>query len=151
MAIPFVNVRSGPEVQQRAPADKGVFVTSSYIGTAHAVRRDGFRDVGAYRTSLIRQVEEPDFCLRMLDAGFVTRLGRSDPLIHDESPRRDLGQTYYYAFRNEVLHGWNNVPLPYLAVRLGKPLDYDAEKMQVTNSSEAAALINPPYRRGWEI
>jgi GT2 family glycosyltransferase len=120
VAIPFVNVRSGPDVQQRAPAETGVFVTSSYIGTAHAVRRDVFRDVGAYRTSLVRQVEEPDFCLRMLDAGFVTRLGRSDPLIHDESPRRDLSHTYYYAFRNEVLHAWNNVPLPYLLVRLAK-------------------------------
>ncbi|HWB08100.1 MAG TPA: Gfo/Idh/MocA family oxidoreductase [Pirellulales bacterium] len=38
-----------------------------------------------------------------------------------------------------------------VAVRLGKALDYDAEKMQVTNCPEAAALINPPYRKGWEI
>ncbi|HVA47693.1 MAG TPA: Gfo/Idh/MocA family oxidoreductase [Pirellulales bacterium] len=37
------------------------------------------------------------------------------------------------------------------AVRLGKALDYDAEKVQVTNVPEAAGLINPPYRKGWEI
>lgn len=38
-----------------------------------------------------------------------------------------------------------------VAVRLGKSLDYDADKVQVTNCPEAAALISPPYRKGWEI
>lgn len=38
-----------------------------------------------------------------------------------------------------------------VAVRLGKPLEYDAEKMQVTNCLEAAELISPPYRKGWEL
>lgn len=120
VAVPFVDVRRGPDVRQRAPSDEGIFVTSTYIGTAHAVRRDVFHAVGGYRASLVRQAEEPDFCLRMLDAGFVTRLGRADPLVHDESPRRDLSETYFYAFRNDLLHGWNNVPLPYLPVRVAK-------------------------------
>ena len=38
-----------------------------------------------------------------------------------------------------------------VAVRLGKPLDYDAESLTVTNCSDAAALIKPSYRKGWEL
>jgi hypothetical protein len=38
-----------------------------------------------------------------------------------------------------------------VAVRLGKSLDYDAEQMRVTNCPEAAELLNPPYRAGWEL
>jgi predicted dehydrogenase len=38
-----------------------------------------------------------------------------------------------------------------VAVRLGKSLDYDADKMHVINCPEAAAFIKPQYRRGWEI
>jgi hypothetical protein len=38
-----------------------------------------------------------------------------------------------------------------VAVRLGKALDYDAEQMRVANCPEAAELIRPQYRKGWEI
>jgi predicted dehydrogenase len=35
--------------------------------------------------------------------------------------------------------------------KLGKPLDWDAANLKVTNAPEAAALIHPEYRSGWEI
>lgn len=38
-----------------------------------------------------------------------------------------------------------------VAVRLGKALDYDAEQLRVANCPEAAELIRPQYRKGWEI
>jgi len=38
-----------------------------------------------------------------------------------------------------------------LAVRVGKTLEYDAAKLQITNCPDAADLISPPYRRGWEL
>jgi len=38
-----------------------------------------------------------------------------------------------------------------VAYRLGKALDWDAEKLVVTNVPEAAELINKPYRAGWEV
>ncbi|MEI6538859.1 MAG: Gfo/Idh/MocA family oxidoreductase, partial [Planctomycetota bacterium] len=38
-----------------------------------------------------------------------------------------------------------------VAYRLGKALDWDAEKLVVTNVPEAAKLINKPYRAGWEV
>ena len=38
-----------------------------------------------------------------------------------------------------------------LSIRTGKKIDWDAKQMRATNSSEADELINPPYRKGWEL
>jgi predicted dehydrogenase len=38
-----------------------------------------------------------------------------------------------------------------VAVRLGKPIDYDAATGRVTNVPEAARLIRPEFRKGWEL
>jgi predicted dehydrogenase len=38
-----------------------------------------------------------------------------------------------------------------VAVRVGKPLEYDAEQMKATNCPEAAQFISPAYRKGWEL
>jgi glycosyltransferase involved in cell wall biosynthesis len=123
VAIPFTDRRPTGEVErQRAPDPEGRWLTASYIGTAHAVRRDLFLHVGGYRASLIHQVEEPDFCLRLLAAGFVTRIGRADPLIHLESPKRNFSRLLTLTARNELLKGWHNVPMPYLPVRWAKVL-----------------------------
>ena len=36
VAMPYVDVRRGPEVKQRAPEDDGIWVTDTFVGTAHA-------------------------------------------------------------------------------------------------------------------
>jgi len=120
VAMPYVDVRRSPEPRQVAPDREGVWVTSSYIGTAHALRRDVFLALGGYRGHLIHMTEEPDYCLRMLAAGYVTRLGRSDLLHHLESPKRMYPRNVLLGRRNEILHGWHNVPVPELAVRWAK-------------------------------
>ena len=38
-----------------------------------------------------------------------------------------------------------------LAVRLGKKIEWDGEKLQATNAPEAAPLIRRAYRKGWEV
>ena len=38
-----------------------------------------------------------------------------------------------------------------LAVRMGKPLTWDAGQMRATNAPETESLIKPPYRKGWEL
>ncbi|OPZ12437.1 MAG: Glucose--fructose oxidoreductase precursor [candidate division BRC1 bacterium ADurb.BinA364] len=37
------------------------------------------------------------------------------------------------------------------SVRLGQPIDYDAEKMRITNSQAANSFLRREYRKGWEI
>ena len=44
-----------------------------------------------------------------------------------------------------------SVLLGNVAYRIGKAIEWDAEKLVATNAPEAAALINKQYRAGWEI
>jgi glycosyltransferase involved in cell wall biosynthesis len=120
VAIPFVDARTTTTVRQVAPERTGRWVVSSYIGTAHAVRRELFLALGGYRSELVQMGEEPEFCLRMLDAGYVTRLGRADKIHHLESPKRDVPRIVELGRRNDLLHAFWNVPMPYLAVRVAK-------------------------------
>jgi GT2 family glycosyltransferase len=113
VAIPFLDVRQqGTVARQVAPDRDGRWVTHAYIGTAHALRRDLFLALGGYRGSLVRQGEEFDYCLRMLAAGRVVRLGRADRLEHHESPRRPLADMFRLSTRNELLRTFYLVPLP---------------------------------------
>ncbi len=38
-----------------------------------------------------------------------------------------------------------------LAIRLGRPIEWDGPNMRATNAPEADALIRPVYRKGWEL
>jgi glycosyltransferase involved in cell wall biosynthesis len=118
VAIPYVEPNKSAMVHQHAPSKDGIFVTDSFIGTAHAVRKNLFLRVGGYRDVLVHQGEEMDFCIRMLDIGYVVRLGSADPVHHMESPRRDFGRMDYYGHRNNILFVWHNVPMPYLPFHL---------------------------------
>lgn len=110
VAIPYVDVNRSPEVKQDAPDEDGQYCAFSFRGTAHALRRDLFSGLGGYREHLVHQGEEMDYCIRMLDAGYVVRMGRSDIIKHYESPKRSFERMDFYGRRNDVLFGWHNVP-----------------------------------------
>jgi glycosyltransferase involved in cell wall biosynthesis len=118
VAIPFVNVNTSSVVHQRAPSGNGIYATYSFIGTAHALRRDLFTELSGYRASLVHQGEEEDYCIRMLNAGYVTRCGNSDPIHHFESPRRSFERMDYYGARNKILFAWQNIPFPQMTSHL---------------------------------
>lgn len=112
VAIPYVNIRLDPAVHQQPPDTRQVYVTAAFVGAAHALRRDLFLALGGYREHLFYMGEEGDFCVRMLAAGHVTRLGTAPPIHHLESPVRDLARADYLGRRNDVLFAWHNVPMP---------------------------------------
>ena len=122
VAIPAIDVRHGPTVLQAPPDRNATWITPSYWGTAHALRRDLFLELGGYREDLGEMFEEVDYCLRMLDSGHVTRLGRAEPLHHHESPRRIHPRKVYFVWRNNIGHAWRNVPMPYVPIRVAKVL-----------------------------
>jgi GT2 family glycosyltransferase len=107
-------------VHQQAPGDSGLYTVHRFRGTAHAVRREVFLALGGYREELVHQAEEADYCLRLLDAGYVVRLGRADPLNHRASPKRDMDRVWFYECRNDVLFAWQNVPIQSLLPQLGR-------------------------------
>jgi glycosyltransferase involved in cell wall biosynthesis len=118
VAIPMVDVNTSPAVRQKAPRPDGIYAVYDYIGTAHALRRDLFLQLGGYREVLFHQSEEEDYCLRILNHGYITRAGNADPIHHFESPKRSFARMDYYGARNKVLYAWHNVPFPHLPKHL---------------------------------
>jgi GT2 family glycosyltransferase len=132
VAIPFVDVNRSPtEVRQRAPEPTGVYASYSFIGTAHALRKDLFLALGGYREFLVHQGEEEDYSTRLLNAGYITRCGSADPIHHFASPRRSWQRMDFYGSRNRILYSWLNVPFPFLPGHLtmtsAKTLAYNLE------------------------
>ncbi|HVZ15938.1 MAG TPA: glycosyltransferase, partial [Terriglobales bacterium] len=90
VAIPYIDMFiNASNVRQIAPAAEGIHVCGEYRGTAHALRKEVFTRLGGYHEILFYAGEERDYCLRMLASGYVTRLGRADPIHHFESPNRN--------------------------------------------------------------
>jgi glycosyltransferase involved in cell wall biosynthesis len=119
VGIPFVNVHRGPDIFQRAPDPARIHCIEAFVGASHAVRRDLFLQHGGYREHLFYMGEEGDLCARMLDRGYVTRVGTADePVQHYESPSRVMARAAYYGRRNDVLYSWHNVPWPAVLARL---------------------------------
>ena len=110
VTIPYFEPRKEKKLRQSAPDSRYVWVTNTFIGTAHALRRDVFLGLGGYRESLFHQGEEGDFAVRLLDAGYVVRLGRAESIKHWESPKRDFRRMDYYGPRNSILFAWQNAP-----------------------------------------
>jgi len=118
VAIPYADVNRDGIERQRTTDPSQIWVTDRFIGTAHAIRRDVFLKLGGYREFFFHQGEESDFCIRMLDAGYVVRLGNSDRIDHFESPKRDTKRMDLYGRRNDVLFTVLNVPWPWLPLHL---------------------------------
>jgi GT2 family glycosyltransferase len=118
VAIPYADVNQSPAVHQQAPNPEGIYAAYDYKGTAHALRRDIFLALGGYREILIHQGEEEDYCIRMLNAGWITRYGNADPIHHFESPRRSWTRMDFYGARNKILYAWHNIPFPSVALQL---------------------------------
>ena len=118
VSIPYINVKQERLPRTCAPAADGVYVTPAYVGCAHVLRRDVFLGLGGYRGSIFRQGEEVDFCIRLLDAGYVVRLGSAPPLHHLESAKRSSLRNWQWGARNTILFTWRNVPAPELVGHL---------------------------------
>jgi GT2 family glycosyltransferase len=120
VAIPHldVGVRGGARPRRAAAGD--ALVTSEFVGTAVALRRDAFLEVGGFRESFFHQGEERDFCLRLLATGRVVRVGRADPIHHHPSPVRDVHRMDLYGRRNTILCAFWNEPFPAVVARMAE-------------------------------
>jgi len=118
VAMPFVDVNRSKELKQRAPDGNATWITNEFIGTAHAIRKAIFRKIGGYREVLFHQGEEGDLCIRLLEQGWVVKLGTSAPVLHYRSPIRSNERINVFAQRNLILFAWHNVPMPEFPVHL---------------------------------
>jgi glycosyltransferase involved in cell wall biosynthesis len=118
VAMPYVDVGRDPSVQQRAPDADGRWVTSIFRATAYAIRKDVLLGVGGYDPRVNQFGEEWELSLRLLDAGYVIRLGRAEPINHYESPKRSWRRMDIYSRRNEQLITWTYFPFPWNLVSM---------------------------------
>lgn len=113
VAIPFIDVGVRPEVQQAAPNPDGQWVTTIFRATAYAIRRDVYAEIGGYTPEIQQFGEEWDLSLKLLEAGYLIRLGRSDVIHHHTSTKRSYRRMDVYQRRNEWLICWMYFPLPW--------------------------------------
>jgi glycosyltransferase involved in cell wall biosynthesis len=119
VAMPYIDVGVDPAVRQRAPEAQDRWVTSIFRATAYAIRRDVLVDLGGYDGRVDQFGEEWELSLRMLDAGYVIRLGRAEPIHHFESPKRSWRRMDIYSRRNEQLIAWTYFPFPWNVASMG--------------------------------
>ena len=114
VAVPFDDVVGGRRSVRngRAPDDE-LWVLATYTGAAYAARTDIFRRVGGYDREYWMYGEERDLSLRLLSQGFVTRMGRAEPVLHYVSPVRSMWRSDVLGRRNEIVWSWSSFPAPW--------------------------------------
>ena len=121
VAIPHRDMRRRSETTPVSPPDE-LQATATFVGCAYAVRRDLFRQLGGFRDDIVMQGEESDFAIRLLDAGHFVVLGRGAPVLHYESPQRDLRRMDYFGARNTIFFLYRNLPFDRFALRIAPTL-----------------------------
>jgi len=127
-------------VRQRASRSAGVEVIDTFVGAAHAIRRDVFLNTGGYDERLFYMGEEADLCLRMLACGYVVRSGCADPIEHHESPNRSFARANFYGRRNDVLFACHNVPMPYLPLHLSGTI-FNGVRTAMTHAEHPGQML----------
>jgi GT2 family glycosyltransferase len=147
VAIPYIEPKNSDLCFQRAPDTDAIWITESFRGTAYAVRRDIFNQLGGFRSDIVHQGEELDFCIRLLANGWFVRLGTADTILHHDAPRRDWRRMDFYGRRNDVLFAWRNVPSPYWPTHLiGTTLNGLRAAFSSRRSSQMLLGIVSAYR-----
>ena len=138
VAMPYIERN---KLNQAAPDLNGIYLTNYYYGCAHALRKDFVEKEGGYRAELEFYVEEPDLCIRLLHRGYVTRLGRSPPVLHMPSTDRQSGLHELShqvrarrRLRNETLFKWWHTPSHYLIPVLAHHVMQSLGKRRGSNS-----------------
>jgi GT2 family glycosyltransferase len=120
VAIPFIEPmahRSRSSLAHSSLSKAGDELRS-YVGCAHALRRDVALALGGYREFFVHQGEERDLCLRMRAAGWRVVAGDCGLIVHMVSPKREAGRISHYGIRNQILFETLNAPLARLPLRL---------------------------------
>ncbi|MBC8109100.1 MAG: glycosyltransferase family 2 protein [Anaerolineae bacterium] len=116
VAVPFVNHRDGaeePSVVPPAPDASRIWLTSSFVGVACAIRRAVYNDLGGCEPRLVHWVEEAEFGVRLHGAGYVIRIGRHGLIRHYIIASKYNAKSMRRLARNTLFAVWLNVPALY--------------------------------------
>ena len=109
LALPYIEPYSNRATMALLP--KGTRMRS-YVGCAHAIRRQVAIDLGSYQVQLVHQGEERDLAIRMIDHGYEILFADTPPIVHLYSSKRDHSRVNFYGFRNTIIFCWMRIPFP---------------------------------------
>ena len=112
VSIPYINIRQDQLIRGRAPSHDQIYACPAFLGASYAIKRDVFLTHRGYREALFYMNEERDICNRMLDGGYVVRLGMADPLHHHASPIRNVWKQRMLERRNNLCQVYWDIPMP---------------------------------------
>jgi len=82
------------------------FVTTTFVGAGHAIRRQAWEEAGGYDAALFFTWEEYDFSLRAIARNWMIKYDGSLRIVHKSSPQARIGwndiRAFYYV-RNRLL------------------------------------------------
>ena len=120
IAIPFIENGS---LMQGDVSGRAIELARSFVGAAHALRRDAVLDCGGLRESYRFYCEESDISIRLLAAGRVVRHGTSDPVVHcpnaDRQPLRRRQLRWRSEYRFKYCHTPALLLIPVIGSHLG--------------------------------
>ena len=111
---------SGDKVLRVRPAgrDEPAY-QGGFLGCAALIRREALDRVGMFPDDFVRQAEENDLAIRMIDGGFFCFLEPSSVMYHAPSPvGRNLKVFYYYKLRNTTKTALRLLPFPWNMLRV---------------------------------
>lgn len=118
VAIPFINILQNNKVVIGAPDKSCTYVCHAFVAAAFAIKKDIFLELGGFRKEYFYMGEEGDFCIRLLEAGYLVKAGTSNPVHHLQPLERVSYAADYYGRRNDVLFIYLNVPRIYFITNL---------------------------------
>ncbi len=109
------------------PNERDAFVVKSFIGTAYALRKDLFLELGGFQNYLFHWGEETEYCQRLYGSGHVVRLANSGLVHHfPHAVGKYTRKVNRYVWRNFILIVWLNAPalyvLPFVVMIVGRSL-----------------------------
>jgi glycosyltransferase involved in cell wall biosynthesis len=117
VAIPLVNIINGLPASYSVQARdlNHVWISNTYPGGAHAVRRNLFLLLGGYEERLFQWGEEPNFCVKLLNHGYVVQLASCGIIEHYPNPiGRHTRQKNIWIYRNSIINVWQHAPFIFL-------------------------------------
>jgi GT2 family glycosyltransferase len=116
-AEPKLAVAAFRVVYQRDDAARPVeheHYTYSFHGCGHCIRKAVLRQTGDYREYALRQGEESDLAIRLLEHGYYIKFFPTAVVIHEVSTQgRDIRLWHTSGPRNLLLKSWINEPFPW--------------------------------------
>ncbi|WP_315824130.1 glycosyltransferase family 2 protein [Paraflavitalea speifideaquila] len=110
-----MQVTAFPHKQFNKYKDKSEFLTSYYVGCAHAIKKQVWLQAGDYPEDFFYGMEEYDLSYRILDAGYAIQYEASVVILHKESPlgRKPVAEKLKMQWVNKSKVAWRYLPKRY--------------------------------------